>query len=157
MVAIPYPARPRRHLNSQKLPTFESVKMRKMPSKRPVQNANWRRRDRDSCPSLVCKANRRVYPIIACSCGSPAPRFMLWLLLAMPIDGDRLPFCGWRSGLHGGECVLWYLSPFRFLYRFWHTSHLYGFSFSMPCVPGYGACVSGLTMENVPSPFSCSR
>ena len=41
-----------------------------------------------------------------------------------------------NSGLHGGECCLWYLSPFKFLYRFWQTSHLYGFSFSMPMVPG---------------------
>ncbi len=31
---------------------------------------------------------------------------------------------------------LTYLSPFRFLYRFPQTSHLKGFSFSMPSVPG---------------------
>jgi hypothetical protein len=31
---------------------------------------------------------------------------------------------------------LTYLRPFRFLYRFPHTSHLNGFSFSMPSVPG---------------------
>lgn len=52
--------------------------------------------------------------------------------------------------------VLTYFRPFRFLYRLPHTSHLYGFSFSIPRVPGYGVDVSGLTMENVPSPFSCS-
>lgn len=51
---------------------------------------------------------------------------------------------------------LTYLSPFRFLYRFPQTSHLKGFSFSMPSVPGYGVLVSGLTMEKVPSPFSCN-
>jgi hypothetical protein len=51
---------------------------------------------------------------------------------------------------------LTYLSPFRFLYRFPQTSHLNGFSFSIPSVPGYGVLVSGLTIEKVPSPFSCN-
>lgn len=48
------------------------------------------------------------------------------------------------------------MRPLRFLYRFLHTSHEYGFSFSMPMVPGYGTHVSGSTMEKVPSSFSCS-
>lgn len=52
--------------------------------------------------------------------------------------------------------VLTYLRPFKFLYRFPQVSQLKGFSFSMPNVPGYGALVSGLTIENVPSPFSWS-
>lgn len=54
------------------------------------------------------------------------------------------------------EQPLTYFNPLRFLYRFPQTSHLNGFSFSMPRVPGYGALVSGLTIEKVPSPFSCN-
>lgn len=64
--------------------------------------------------------------------------------------------CCANSGLHGGEWVLWYFSPLRFLYRLWQTSHLYGFSFSIPIVPGYGWLLSGSKMEKVPSPFSWS-
>lgn len=52
--------------------------------------------------------------------------------------------------------ILTYFKPFRFLYRFPHVSQLNGFSFSIPRVPGYGALVSGLTIEKVPSPFSCN-
>lgn len=48
------------------------------------------------------------------------------------------------------------MRPFKFLYRFPQVSQLKGFSFSIPRVPGYGALVSGLTMEKVPSPFSCN-
>lgn len=45
----------------------------------------------------------------------------------------------WLSPIPGRAALrdqLTYLRPFRFLYRFPHTSHLNGFSFSMPSVPG---------------------
>ena len=74
---------------------------------------------------------------------------------ATPAEGFIAP-PSLRSGLHGGEWALWYLRPLRFLYRFPQISHRYGFSFSIPSVPGYGTDVSGLTIENVPSAFSCS-
>lgn len=59
----------------------------------------------------------------------PAPILLLipepcpCIKAAMPALAAILRCC-WSSGLHGGECVLWYLRPLRFLYRFWHTSHL---------------------------------
>lgn len=90
----------------------------------------------------------------------PAPRVPMLLGRSVPsplVGGlNPLPPLTCKSGLHGGECVLWYFKPFKFLYLFWQISHLYGFSFSIPMVPGYGADVSGLTIEKVPSALSWS-
>ena len=51
-------------------------------------------------------------------------------------------------------CPRWYFNPFKFLYRFPHTSQRYGLSFSMPAPSGYGVLDLGSMMEKVPSSFS---
>jgi hypothetical protein len=55
--------------------------------------------------------------------GSPAPATLMFCPCMTPPPRFRLrPAASWKSGLQGGECDLWYLSPFRFLYRLPHTS-----------------------------------
>lgn len=77
---------------------------------------------------------------------------VLWETVSTKNTGDGR----YASQRGGGGGVRTYLRPLRFLYRFLQTSQEYGFSFSMPIVPGYGAQVSGSTIEKVPSSFSCS-
>lgn len=89
--------------------------------------------------------------------GSPAPATLMFCpCMTPPPKFKARPAMSWNSGLHGGECDLWYFKPFKFLYRLPHTSHRCGFSFSIPSVPGYGADVSGFTIEKVPSALSCN-
>lgn len=120
------------------------------------------------CPGVYC--GKRIVVHIMPSSPMPGRPATLTPRPPSPAGGSPL---GFISGLHGGECCLCYqelakvlyhqlrecftyLRPFRFLYLLPQTSHLYGFSFSIPRVPGYGVDVSGLTMEKVPSPFSCN-
>lgn len=120
-------AKPKAYIESASKENLPSINRREEPAsqakrKTPYQNAISR--------ILVTSSSN----------GAPGPITPGMPILVDPaavlVIGLPGPVATLFSGLQGGECALWYLSPLRFLYRFPHTSHPYGFSFSIPSVPG---------------------